>query len=73
MLDVKSGKVEEAGVVLELPETAIAVETQQRPHSSRLVVMVDVNGWSSAADGAQSVLLLEHRVGFLASNAVAAT
>jgi hypothetical protein len=51
-LDVVGGSVEQQWVVLELSQTAIAVETQQSPHGSGGVVMVDVDGRRSLAYGA---------------------
>jgi hypothetical protein len=47
---VVRGGVQELRVVLELAETAVAVEAQERSHRARVVVVIDVDRRSELAD-----------------------
>src|SRR5215218_4914525 len=70
-LHVVGGRVQKAGVVLELPEPAVAVEAEKRPYHASRVVMVDMVGWRRPTDGAQAALLLKKVVGLFGGNPVA--
>lgn len=70
--EVRDGLQENVYTVPELPETSVAVEAQQAADVSVLVAVVHVLGGVLPADGAQPALLLEHAVGVLRADAVAA-
>jgi hypothetical protein len=69
-LDVLRGCPEQARVVLELAEAAVAVEAEQGSDRARLVVVVDVRRRSGLADRAEATLRLEHRVSVLGRDPV---
>jgi hypothetical protein len=48
--------VEGDGIVLELPETAVAVEAEQSPDLARRMIVIDVLRRSYLADGTHAVL-----------------
>jgi hypothetical protein len=56
LLDVLSSGTEDGGIVLELSETPVAVEAEERANGARLVVVVDVTRRSRTADGAEPTL-----------------
>jgi hypothetical protein len=71
-LDVQRGHVQEARIVLELAQPAIAVEAEQGPDATRLVTVVDVRGGGHPADGAEPTLGHEHRIGVIRGYPVSA-
>jgi hypothetical protein len=70
VLDVQGGLPEDRWVVLELAESAIAVETQQRSDRTGRMIMIDMGRWSSAADGAEALLRHEHVVELFCGNSI---
>jgi hypothetical protein len=68
--DVVGGGVQQLRVVLELTETAVAVEAEQSSHLVRGVIVVDVSCGRGLADGTQTVLHREHDVRFFGGYAV---
>jgi hypothetical protein len=71
-LDVVGGRMQQQRIILELAEASVAVEAQQRSICTGLVVVIDVLRRGCAADGAEATLFLEHGVGFLGADPVAA-
>lgn len=59
-VQVVDGKVEQLSIVTELPESAVAVETQQSSYGTRRVVMVDVFGRALPTDYAEPTLRYQH-------------
>jgi hypothetical protein len=70
VLYVERGEVEEERIVLELTESAVAVEAQQGSDGAGLVVAIQVLCRRRAADGAESALLLQHGVSLLGADPV---
>jgi hypothetical protein len=62
VFDVEGSDVQQIGIVLELPQPAVAVEAEQRSDGAGLMVVVDVGGWCRLADGADSPLEVEQVV-----------
>jgi hypothetical protein len=60
--DVFGRGTQYGGIVLELPKTAVAVETEQGSDFARGMVMIDMHCRRGPADGAQPVLLREKEI-----------
>jgi hypothetical protein len=60
--DVFGRGTQYGGIVLELAETSVAVEAQQRSDGAGLVIMIDMYGGRHLADRTESVLLGEQKI-----------
>jgi hypothetical protein len=69
-LEVASGGAQYGRIVPELPEAAVAVETQEAPEGAGRMIMVDVRRRGCSADAAQPTLFGEHQIGLLCGDAI---
>jgi hypothetical protein len=70
-LDVVGGRSQDLRVVAELTQPTVAVEAQDRSHSARGMVVVDMSGGRRLADGTYAVLLPKQVVRLGCRNPVA--
>ena len=70
MLEVVSRRPQHRGIVLELPQPAVAVEAEQLAYGAGFVVVIDVRGGRCSADRTEPVLQSEKVIGLLSRDPV---
>jgi hypothetical protein len=68
--DVVRSRVQGFGIVPELAETAVAVETQEGSDGTGRMIVIDVPCGSRLADRAQTLLLLQQIIGLIGADSI---
>jgi hypothetical protein len=69
-LEISDSPQETCGVILELTQAAVAIETKNPPDKTGFMVMIDMDGGFSPTDRAHSLLSSNHRLHLVCSDTV---